>query len=310
MKTPLLTIIIINNEDKINQDQIYGCIESCKNIDLNEEKYEILLIGNLDNNLKIKGIIQSERIKIIKSKDRKIIDILKLGLKNTSGKYLLVLFSEDRISERNNIGKLIKIMEKNKKISHSISSFYFINNENKIVLEKLINKSDHILDSDNFLEQISINPWMSGPIETYLFKIQKNKNYNFYNMKTEFWFCTQFILSSKKLYYTTNPNVLVYSNRFKYSDTLVNIIKELIKISYIARKKIRKPINDEYRANLATKILFSFLNEIIKIKNYRGKSISSLKDINNIMKNSMKSKLIFLKMILNKIFNSRSIKIK
>ncbi|MGV3073737.1 glycosyltransferase [Clostridium baratii] len=93
---------------------IKKCIESL--IKINREDMEILIIddGSTDNSIEKISNINDKRIKIIKQENRGLSGARNTGLKNSVGKYILFVDSDDYISDNDCINKMIIKAEENK----------------------------------------------------------------------------------------------------------------------------------------------------------------------------------------------------
>jgi glycosyltransferase involved in cell wall biosynthesis len=135
-----LTIAIPNYN---NEENIRRCLESCKFINLNQEDFEILIVDNAstDNSILIIHEFQSifKNIRLIQNKKNLgRIENWNKCLDYCKGEYLIFLFTNDEIHQENNVDKLLRIMDKNKNISISVSSFY-VNNNKEILRMRLFN---------------------------------------------------------------------------------------------------------------------------------------------------------------------------
>ena len=102
-------------------------IESCQHIKLEKEETEIIIVDNqsTDDSISIieKLKEQYSNIKLWQNSE----NLGRIGnwnevLEKASGDYLILLFTNDRIYKKNNIGKILKILDENTILSICISS--------------------------------------------------------------------------------------------------------------------------------------------------------------------------------------------
>ena len=121
---PKLTIVIPNYNGGEN---LKRAIESCKTIQIPENDYEILIVDNksTDNSIEIatEMKVKFTNIRIVQNeKNLGRIKNWNIGIEKAGGRYLIFLFSNDLINEKNNIHELLQNLDSDQTISISMSS--------------------------------------------------------------------------------------------------------------------------------------------------------------------------------------------
>ena len=119
-----LTIVIPNYNGGENLKRSIG---SCKAIQMPESNYEILIVDNksTDNSIEIatEMKVKFTNIRIVQNeKNLGRIKNWNICIKIAGGRYLIFLFSNDLINEKNNIHELLQNLDSDQTISISISS--------------------------------------------------------------------------------------------------------------------------------------------------------------------------------------------
>ena len=121
---PKLSIVIPNYNGGEN---LKRSIESCKTIQITEDNYEILIVDNksTDNSINIVTEMKKKinNIRLIENeKNLGRIQNWNVGIEKADGDYLIFLFANDLINEKNNVHKVIEKLDSDKTISICISA--------------------------------------------------------------------------------------------------------------------------------------------------------------------------------------------
>ena len=121
---PKLSIVIPNYNGGEN---LKRCIESCKVIQISENNYEILIVDNksTDNSIDIVNEMKKKftNIRLIQNeKNLGRIQNWNISIEKADGEYLIFLFANDLINEKNNIRKVLQNLDSDKTISICISA--------------------------------------------------------------------------------------------------------------------------------------------------------------------------------------------
>ena len=121
---PKLTVAIPNYN---GGDNLERCIESCKTIQMPKNDYEILIIDNKssDNSINIVNEMKKKFTNIRLVENEKNIGRIQnwnVSIEKALGRYLIFLFSNDLINEKNNIHELVQNLDSDQTISICISA--------------------------------------------------------------------------------------------------------------------------------------------------------------------------------------------
>ena len=121
---PKLAVVIPNYNGGEN---LKRCIESCKTIQMPENDYEILIVDNksTDNSIDVVNEMKKKftNLRLIQNeKNLGRIQNWNISIEKAQGKYLIFLFANDLINEKNNIHKLIQNLDSDQTISICMSA--------------------------------------------------------------------------------------------------------------------------------------------------------------------------------------------
>ena len=121
---PKLAVVIPNYNGGEN---LKRCIESCKAIQMPENDYEILIVDNksTDNSIDIVNEMKKKftNLRLIQNeKNLGRIQNWNISIEKAQGKYLIFLFANDLINEKNNIRELIQNLDSDQTISICMSA--------------------------------------------------------------------------------------------------------------------------------------------------------------------------------------------
>ena len=140
MNITKLTVAIPNYNGGNN---LKRAIESCRNIKSSKKNYEILVVDNksTDNSLEIVADLKGEFPNLRLIENQTNVGRIKnwnVCIDNSQGDYLLYLFTNDMISENNNISQILEILDSDSSISLSLSSFLKKDKEREHVKKKIL----------------------------------------------------------------------------------------------------------------------------------------------------------------------------
>ena len=172
-----LTIAIPNYNGENN---LREAIESCQYVKLPKDEIEILIIDNQSTD---------DSINIIKKLNKKFPNLRlwenasnvgrignwNIALEKTKGDYLILLFTNDRIYEKNNIKEIIKNLDKNQAISLCISALVK-KEKNYEVIKKKYFQNIVLCDSKGFSnDSICRGLFPFGTIESIIYRVKDIK---------------------------------------------------------------------------------------------------------------------------------------
>ncbi len=247
-----LTIAIPNYNGGKN---LQRAIESCKKIKIPLEDYEILIVDNCstDNSIDIINELNDEFSNLVLIKNKENVGRIQnwnVCLKNAKGKFLIFLFSNDAINDKNNIHEILEILDKNEKISIGFSS----------LLKKEINNShikksfsDKIIEcSSKLFAQECLNRGLLpfGPIQSIIYRmddISKDKNNFLANMpiNADEIFTYKEACKREKILFNPNPQITwdLTQNRFHDQMEIEDEFKEHSGTIKIITKEIGLEVN-------------------------------------------------------------------
>ena len=135
------------------QDYIDDCIASCEHQDIDRSYYEIIVIndGSTDGTLdRVKELKRRySNIKLLCQPNQGQSVARNIGVKETSGKYIWFVDSDDRIS-KNCLGRIYKIMEENNLDAFSVVGDKFleeVNNDTDMSLRPVVKGVTYLIDN-------------------------------------------------------------------------------------------------------------------------------------------------------------------
>ena len=177
-----LTIAIPNYNGGNNLKE---AIESCRHVNLPINEFEILVLDNqsTDDSINITKKLSNQFSNIRLWEN--LLNVGRIGnwniaLEKSEGDFLILLFTNDRIYEKNNIRKIIDILEENQNISLSISAL--IKKEEKIeMVKKKYFEQVVLCNSKGFSnDSISRGLFPFGTIESIIYRLKDIKENKFH----------------------------------------------------------------------------------------------------------------------------------
>ena len=166
---PKLSIVIPNYNGGEN---LKRSIESCKIIEITEDNYEILVVDNKSTNIRI---IENE-------KNLGRIQNWNMSIEKANGNYLIFLFANDLINEKNNIHQILQSLDSDKTISICMSAL--LKKEKSKEYVKKAYFDDIVKCSAKKFASNCLNRGLLpfGPIQSIIYRlddIKSNKNTHF-----------------------------------------------------------------------------------------------------------------------------------
>ena len=247
-----LTIAIPNYNGGKN---LQRAIESCKKIKIPLEDYEILIVDNCstDNSIDIINELNDEFSNLVLIKNKENVGRIQnwnVCLKNAKGKFLIFLFSNDAINDKNNIHEILEILDKNEKISIGFSSILKKEIDNSHIKKSFSNKI--IECSSKLFAQECLNRGLLpfGPIQSIIYRmddISKDKNNFLTNMpiNADEIFTYKEACKREKILFNPNPQITwdLTQNRFHDQMEIEDEFKEHSGTIKIITKEIGLEVN-------------------------------------------------------------------
>jgi glycosyltransferase involved in cell wall biosynthesis len=280
-------------------------IESCQHIKLEKGETEILIVDNQSTDASISIIEklkeQYSNIKLCQnSKNIGRIGNWNAVLEKASGDYLILLFTNDKIYEKNNIKKILKLIDENTSVSICISSLMKKEkNENKIKKQYFHNVV--LCDSKGFSnDAISRGLFPFGTIESIIYrmddiKLKKIKFLENFPINADEIFSYSLATNREKIMFNPTPQIIWDLTKERFHG----------KINYKEEEnehqKTIQTINDIGKFQMDDKLInmYRILN-LLKYNFTTKKSIT--KNIKILFKEILKQNFIFDRVLIISIF--------
>ena len=280
-------------------------IESCQHIKLEKGEIEILIVDNqsTDDSISIIEKLKEQYSNIKLCQNSK--NIGRIGnwnavLEKASGDYLILLFTNDKIYEKNNIKKILKLIDENTSVSICISSLMKKEkNENKIKKQYFHNVV--LCDSKGFSnDAISRGLFPFGTIESIIYrmddiKLKKIKFLENFPINADEIFSYSLATNREKIMFNPTPQIIWDLTKERFHG----------KINYKEEEnehqKTIQTINDIGKFQMDDKLInmYRILN-LLKYNFTTKKSIT--KNIKILFKEILKQNFIFDRVLIISIF--------
>jgi glycosyltransferase involved in cell wall biosynthesis len=178
---PKLTIVIPNYNGGEN---LKRAIESCGTIRIPENDYEILIVDNksTDNSIKIANEmkIKFTNIRIVQNeKNLGRIQNWNISIEKAKGKYLIFLFANDLINEKNNIHESLQNLDSDQTISICMSALLKKEKSRQYIKKAYFDKIIKCSSKKFALNCLNRGLLPFGPIQSIIYRlddIMDNKN--------------------------------------------------------------------------------------------------------------------------------------
>ena len=176
-----LTIVIPNYNGGEN---LKRAIESCRTIQIPENDYEILIVDNksTDNSIEIatEMKVKFTNIRVVQNeKNLGRIQNWNVSIEKANSNYLIFLFSNDLINEKNNIHELLQNLDSDQTISISISSLLKKERDKQYIKKAYFDRIVKCPSKKFVLNCLNRGLLPFGPIQSIIYRlddIMSNKN--------------------------------------------------------------------------------------------------------------------------------------
>ena len=305
-----LSIVIPNYNGGEN---LKRCIESCKVIQISENNYEILIVDNksTDNSVNIVTEMKKKipNIRLIENeKNLGRIQNWNVGIEKADGDYLIFLFANDLINEKNNVREVIEKLDSDKTISICISGL-LKKEESKQYIKKAyfdeIVKCSAKKFASNCLNR-GLLPF--GPIQSIIYRLEdiridRNKFLEEFPINADEIF--SFIETCKRESIMFNPNPQITwdltQNRFHGKMKVEDELKEHSQTIEIIKDKTNLDVNYGLISTYRAISLIKFSAKNFQDKNGKKEAITH---ILSQIPSAVNSDRILIKTLFNKLKNS------
>jgi glycosyltransferase involved in cell wall biosynthesis len=294
-------------------NNLKDAIESCQHIKLPKEDIEILIVDNQSTD---------DSISTIEKLDKKIgnirlsqnsTNIGRIGnwnavLEKAQGDYLILLFTNDKIYEKNNIKKILQILDENQTISLCISAL-IKREKNREKIKKEYFEDNILCDSKGFSnDSISRGLFPFGTIESIIYRIKdikENKIQFLENLpiNADEIFSYNLAIKREKILFNPIPQIIWdltkerFHGKIKYTEEDNEHQKTIEIIKNIGKFQINNKLIKTYRILNFLKYYFTTEKAILKILKMLFKEI--------ILKQNFVFDKILVISIFEKIFSNK-----
>ena len=305
-----LSIVIPNYN---GGDNLKRSIGSCKAIQMPESNYEILIVDNksTDNSIDIVNEMKKKftNIRLIQNeKNLGRIQNWNISIEKAGGEYLIFLFANDLINEKNNIHEVLQILDSDKTISVCISAL-LKKERNRQYIKKAyfdeIIKCSAKKFASNCLNR-GLLPF--GPIQSIIYRLEdirinKNKFLEEFPINADEIF--SFIETCKRENIMFNPNPQITwdltQNRFHGKMKVGDELKEHSQTIKIIKDKTNLDVNYGLISTYRAISLIKFSTKNFQHKNSKKETITHiLSQIPSVVN----SDRILIKTLFDKLKNS------
>ena len=282
---PKLTIAIPNYNGGEN---LKRCIESCQTIQIPKNEYEILIVDNKSTDNSISTVNEMEKkftnIRLIENeKNLGRIQNWNASMEKAQGEYLIFLFSNDLINEKNNIHESLENLDSDQTISICMSAI-LKKEKNKQSIKKAYFDETVKCSSKKFaincLER-GLLPF--GPPQSIIFRLDdiKNNNNKFleeFPINADEIFSFEQACKRENIIFNPSPQITfdLTQDRFHGKMKIEDEFKEHYNTIEIIKNKINLDVNYGLVSTYRAINLIKFSAKNIQLKNGKKEAIMHL----------------------------------
>ena len=308
-----LSIVIPNYNGGENLKRSIG---SCKTIQMPESNYEILIVDNksTDNSIDVVNEMKKKftNIRLIQNeKNLGRIQNWNISIEKAGGEYLIFLFANDLINEKNNIHEVLQILDSDKTISVCISAL-LKKERNRQYIKKAyfdeIIKCSAKKFASNCLNR-GLLPF--GPIQSIIYRLDdirnnKNRFLEEFPINADEIFSFEETCKRENIMFNPNPQVTwdLTQNRFHGKMKVEDEFKEHSDTIEIIKAKTNLDVNYGLISTYQTISLIKFSAKNIQQKNGKKEAITHI--LSKIKESGafFNSDKILIKTLFDKLKNS------
>jgi glycosyltransferase involved in cell wall biosynthesis len=308
-----LTVAIPNYNGGNN---LKRAIESCRNIKSSKKNYEILVVDNksTDNSLQIVDDLKKEFPNLRLIKNQTNVGRIKnwnVCIDNSQGDFLVYLFTNDMISENNNINQILEILDSDSSISLCLSSFLKKEKEREYIKKKFFEKIVSC-PSDKFVKYCLERGLMPfGPIQGMIYRlddIHQKRNYFIETMPINADEIFSYVQASmrKNILFNPTPQIIWdqtkerFHGKMKFEDE----VDEHSETVEIIKKQLDLDVNFGLISTYRAINLLKFSTSNLDPNQGKKKGITTLFSKMKEKKTFFNSDSILLKTLIGKLKNS------
>ena len=282
---PKLSIVIPNYNGGEN---LKRSIESCKTIQITEDNYEILVVDNksTDNSVNIVNEMKEKftNIRLIENeKNLGRIQNWNMSIEKANGNYLIFLFANDLINEKNNIHQVLQNLDSDKTISICISALLKREKSKEYVKKAYF---DNIVKcsakkfASNCLNR-GLLPF--GPIQSIIYRLDdiksnKNKFLEEFPINADEIFSFEETCKRENIIFNPTPQITwdLTQNRFHGKMNVEDELKEHSETIEIIKNKTNLDVNYALMSTYRAISLIKFSTKNFQHKNGKREAITNI----------------------------------
>ena len=282
---PKLSIVIPNYNGGEN---LKRSIESCKTIQITEDNYEILVVDNksTDNSVNIVNEMKEKftNIRLIENeKNLGRIQNWNMSIEKANGDYLIFLFANDLINEKNNIHQILQSLDSDKTISICISALLKREKSKEYVKKAYF---DNIVKcsakkfASNCLNR-GLLPF--GPIQSIIYRLDdiksnKNKFLEEFPINADEIFSFEEACKRENIMFNPIPQITwdLTQNRFHGKMNVEDELKEHSETIEIIKNKTNLDVNYALMSTYRAISLIKFSTKNFQHKNGKREAITNI----------------------------------
>ena len=282
---PKLSIVIPNYNGGEN---LKRSIESCKTTQITEDDYEILVVDNksTDNSVNIVNEMKEKftNIRLIENeKNLGRIQYWNMSIEKANGDYLIFLFANDLINEKNNIHQVLQNLDSDKTISICISALLKREKSKEYVKKAYF---DNIVKcsakkfASNCLNR-GLLPF--GPIQSIIYRLDniksnKNKFLEEFPINADEIFSFEEACKRENIMFNPIPQITwdLTQNRFHGKMNVEDELKEHSETIEIIKNKTNLDVNYALMSTYRAISLIKFSTKNFQHKNGKREAITNI----------------------------------
>ena len=282
---PKLSIVIPNYNGGEN---LKRSIESCKTIQITEDNYEILVVDNksTDNSVNIVNEMKKKftNIRIIENeKNLGRIQNWNMSIEKANGNYLIFLFANDLINEKNNIHQILQSLDSDKTISICMSSL--LKKEKSKEYVKKAYFDDIVKCSAKKFASNCLNRGLLpfGPIQSIIYRLDdiksnKNKFLEEFPINADEIFSFEETCKRENIIFNPTPQITwdLTQNRFHGKMNVEDELKEHSETIEIIKNKTNLDVNYALMSTYRAISLIKFSTKNFQHKNGKREAITNI----------------------------------
>ena len=282
---PKLTIAIPNYNGGEN---LKRCIESCQTIQIPKNEYEILIVDNKSTDNSISTVNEMEKkftnIRLIENeKNLGRIQNWNASMEKAQGEYLIFLFSNDLINEKNNIHESLENLDSDQTISICMSAILKKEKNKQYIKKAYFNETVKCSSKKFAINCLERGLLPFGPPQSIIFRLDdiKNNNNKFleeFPINADEIFSFEQACKRENIIFNPSPQITfdLTQDRFHGKMKIEDEFKEHYNTIEIIKNKINLDVNYGLVSTYRAINLIKFSAKNIQLKNGKKEAIMHL----------------------------------